>query len=62
MNGRKVAGIDRDPGRRGKHEPVVLPQPGKPSGLFELAIVMASKSVYNPSGKSYLSMALGGLR
>jgi hypothetical protein len=47
---RKVAGINRGPGRRGKHEPIVTPQPGELSGLVELAVVMAPDSVYSSSG------------
>ena len=47
---RKVAGVDKGPDRRGEYEPVVLPQSGELSGLFELAIVMTFESVYSPGG------------
>jgi hypothetical protein len=59
---RKVAGINRSPDRGGEYEPVVLPQSGESRGLFKLAVVMASESVYSPTGESYLSAALGGFR
>ena len=57
---RKVAGVDKGPDRRGEYEPVVLPQSGELSGLFELAIVMTFESVYSPGGESHLPAALGG--
>ncbi len=58
---REVAGIKGGSTRRGEYEPIVLPQPGKPSGLLELAVVVASENVRGPSGQFDAAATFGAL-